>query len=27
VTPEEWPLALTKRPEDIKIVIDMAGAA
>jgi len=25
VTPEEWPLALTKRPEDIKIVIDMAG--
>ena len=27
VTPEEWPLALTKRPEDIKIVIDMAGTA
>ena len=27
VTPEEWPLALKKRPEDIKIVIDMAGTA
>jgi hypothetical protein len=27
VTPEEWPLALKKRPEDIKIVIEMAGTA
>jgi threonine dehydrogenase-like Zn-dependent dehydrogenase len=25
VTPEEWLLALEKRPEDIKIVIEMAG--
>ena len=25
VTPEEWPLALKKRPEDIKIVIEMAA--
>jgi glucose 1-dehydrogenase len=25
VTPEDWPLALEKGPEDIKIVIDMAG--
>jgi glucose 1-dehydrogenase len=27
VTPEEWPLALRKGPEDIKIVVDMAGTA
>ena len=24
--PEDWPLALSKRPEDIKIVVDMAAA-
>ena len=27
VRPKEWPLALKKRPNDIKIVIDMAGLA
>jgi hypothetical protein len=25
VTPEAWPLTLRKGPEEIKIVIDMAG--
>jgi threonine dehydrogenase-like Zn-dependent dehydrogenase len=25
VAPEEWPLALKKRPEDIKVVIDMTS--
>ena len=25
--PEDWPAALRKRPEDIKIVIEMAAAA
>jgi threonine dehydrogenase-like Zn-dependent dehydrogenase len=27
VTPEEWQLALKKRPEDIKVVIDMTSTA
>jgi threonine dehydrogenase-like Zn-dependent dehydrogenase len=27
VAPEDWPLALKKGPEDIKIVIDMTGTA
>jgi threonine dehydrogenase-like Zn-dependent dehydrogenase len=27
LAPEDWPAALQKRPEDIKIVIDMAAAA
>jgi glucose 1-dehydrogenase len=27
LSPEEWPAALEKRPEDIKIVVDMTAAA
>lgn len=27
VPPEEWPAALEKRPEDIKVVLDMTAAA
>jgi hypothetical protein len=26
VTPDDWPLALKKRPEDIKVVVDMTAA-
>ncbi len=26
VTPQDWPLALKKRPEDIKVVVDMTAA-
>ena len=26
VTPQHWPLALKKRPEDIKVVVDMTAA-
>jgi hypothetical protein len=25
--PEDWPAALEKRPEDVKVVVDMTAAA